>query len=186
MIFFFLMQTTLIKENVCISCVDDAFGCLGKGVTLLSLLGWLFLLNWWLTQYLSPVHVDEYGHGYPPFFFLKSSFWSRQQKADRVVLEGEIDSDPSSNDSFEPVSPEFHGKEAIRYADGEQTKDWEANNPWGQHSSLLCPKDSFHLTPSTLPSSIPTSCLEKNSFNLFYLISLIFTLNANLDFTKQR
>lgn len=32
-----------------------------------------------------------------------------------MALEDEIYSDPSSNDSFEPVSPEFHGKEAIRY-----------------------------------------------------------------------
>ncbi|EPQ05007.1 ATP-binding cassette sub-family A member 8-B [Myotis brandtii] len=43
-----------------------------------------------------------------------SSFWSRQRNADHVALEDEIYSDPSSNDSFEPVSPEFHGKEAIR------------------------------------------------------------------------
>uniref|UniRef100_M3YSL9 ATP binding cassette subfamily A member 8 n=1 Tax=Mustela putorius furo TaxID=9669 RepID=M3YSL9_MUSPF len=67
-----------------------------------------------LTIYFEKILPNEYGHGYPPFFFLKSSFWSRQQKADHVVLEDEIDSDPSSNDSFEPVSPEFHGKEAIR------------------------------------------------------------------------
>ncbi|XP_045840899.1 ABC-type organic anion transporter ABCA8-like isoform X1 [Meles meles] len=67
-----------------------------------------------LTIYFEKILPNEYGHGYPPFFFLKSSFWSRQQKADHVVLEDEIDSEPSSNDSFEPVSPEFHGKEAIR------------------------------------------------------------------------
>ncbi|KAM5213457.1 ABC-type organic anion transporter ABCA8 isoform 5-T6 [Hipposideros larvatus] len=57
---------------------------------------------------------DEYGRRLSPLFFLKSSFWSRRQKADRVTFEDEIDVDPSSNDAFEPVSPEFHGKEAIR------------------------------------------------------------------------
>ncbi|XP_014391694.1 PREDICTED: ATP-binding cassette sub-family A member 8 [Myotis brandtii] len=68
----------------------------------------------YLTQNLSPGHIDEYEHQYSPLFFLKSSFWSRQRNADHVALEDEIYSDPSSNDSFEPVSPEFHGKEAIR------------------------------------------------------------------------
>ncbi|XP_045669919.1 ABC-type organic anion transporter ABCA8 isoform X2 [Ursus americanus] len=67
-----------------------------------------------LTIYFEKILPNEYGHGYPLLFFLKSSFWSRQQEVDRVVLEDEIDSDPSSNDSFEPMPPEFHGKEAIR------------------------------------------------------------------------
>ncbi|XP_073739306.1 ABC-type organic anion transporter ABCA8-like isoform X3 [Callorhinus ursinus] len=67
-----------------------------------------------LTIYFEKILPNEYGHGYPPLFFLKSSFWSRQQKADHVVLEDEIDSNPLSNDSFEPMPPEFHGKEAIR------------------------------------------------------------------------
>ena len=58
--------------------------------------------------------VDEYGHRYSPLFFLKSSFRSKQQRTDHIALEDELDSNPSSNDSFEPMSPEFHGKEAIR------------------------------------------------------------------------
>uniref|UniRef100_G1PB77 ABC transporter domain-containing protein n=1 Tax=Myotis lucifugus TaxID=59463 RepID=G1PB77_MYOLU len=67
-----------------------------------------------LTIYFEKILPNEYGHQYSPLFFLKSSFWSRQRNADHVALEDEIYSDPSSNDSFEPVSPEFHGKEAIR------------------------------------------------------------------------
>ncbi|XP_059526997.1 ABC-type organic anion transporter ABCA8-like isoform X1 [Myotis daubentonii] len=67
-----------------------------------------------LTIYFEKILPNEYGHQYSPLFFLKSSFWSRQHNADHVALEDEICSDPSSNDSFEPVSPEFHGKEAIR------------------------------------------------------------------------
>ncbi|KAI5929127.1 ATP-binding cassette sub-family A member 9 [Manis javanica] len=61
-----------------------------------------------------PIHVAEYGHQRSPLFFLKLSFCSQHQSADHVALENEIDSNSSSNDSFEPVSPEFQGKEAIR------------------------------------------------------------------------
>ncbi|XP_054565136.1 ABC-type organic anion transporter ABCA8-like [Eptesicus fuscus] len=67
-----------------------------------------------LTIYFEKILPNEYGHQYSPLFFLKSSFWSRQHNADHVALEDEIYSDPSPNDSVEPVSPEFHGKEAIR------------------------------------------------------------------------
>uniref|UniRef100_A0A8C0LGE1 ATP binding cassette subfamily A member 8 n=1 Tax=Canis lupus dingo TaxID=286419 RepID=A0A8C0LGE1_CANLU len=66
-----------------------------------------------LTIYFEKILPNEHGHEYPPLFFLKPSFWSRQHKADHVALEDEIDSNPSSNDSFEPMPPEFHGKEAI-------------------------------------------------------------------------
>ncbi|CAN0146161.1 unnamed protein product [Rangifer tarandus platyrhynchus] len=46
--------------------------------------------------------------------FLKSSSWFQRRRADRAALENDIDPDFPSNDCFEPVSPEFHGKEAIR------------------------------------------------------------------------
>ncbi|MBZ3879737.1 ATP-binding cassette sub-family A member 9, partial [Sciurus carolinensis] len=59
-------------------------------------------------------HSDRYGHRHSPWFFLKSSFWFQHQRADHTILENETPSDPSWDDSFEPVSPEFHGKEAIR------------------------------------------------------------------------
>ncbi|XP_019479349.1 PREDICTED: ATP-binding cassette sub-family A member 9-like [Hipposideros armiger] len=67
-----------------------------------------------LTLYFDKILPTEYGHRRTPWFFLKSSFWFQHQRTDHVALENEIDVDPSSNDSFEPVSPEFHGKEAIR------------------------------------------------------------------------
>ncbi|XP_054565135.1 ABC-type organic anion transporter ABCA8-like [Eptesicus fuscus] len=67
-----------------------------------------------LTIYFEKILPNEYGHQYSPLFFLKSSFWSRQHNADHVALEDEIYSDSSSNNSIEPVPPEFHGKEAIR------------------------------------------------------------------------
>ncbi|XP_030882574.1 ATP-binding cassette sub-family A member 9-like [Leptonychotes weddellii] len=67
-----------------------------------------------LTLYFDKILPTEYGHRCSPWFFLKSSFWFQHQRAGHLALENEIDSDSSSNDSFEPVSPEFHGKEAIR------------------------------------------------------------------------
>lgn len=57
--------------------------------------------------------IGEYGRRHPPLFFLKSSFWSQQNQADRIALDSETDYE-FSDDLFEPVSTEFHGKEAIR------------------------------------------------------------------------
>ncbi|XP_023444866.2 ATP-binding cassette sub-family A member 9 isoform X2 [Dasypus novemcinctus] len=71
----------------------------------------LYLL---LTLYFDTILPTEYGHRRSPWFFLKSCFWFQRQNVDHMALENEIDSDPSLNDSFEPVSPEFLGKEAIR------------------------------------------------------------------------
>ncbi|KAM4843383.1 ABC-type organic anion transporter ABCA8-like [Thomomys bottae] len=67
-----------------------------------------------LTMYLEKILPNEYGHQYSPLFFLKPSFWSQKQKTDHTTLEDVEDFDSSLNDSFEPVSQEFHGKEAIR------------------------------------------------------------------------
>ncbi|ELK12423.1 ATP-binding cassette sub-family A member 10 [Pteropus alecto] len=67
-----------------------------------------------LTLYFERVLPDEDGHWHSPLFFLKSSFWSRHQNTHHEDFEDEISPEHSSDDSFEPVSPEFHGKEAIR------------------------------------------------------------------------
>ncbi|XP_013003072.1 ATP-binding cassette sub-family A member 9 isoform X2 [Cavia porcellus] len=71
----------------------------------------LYLL---LTLYFDRIFPTKYGRRHSAMFFLKSSFWCQHRKANHVALENEIDSDPSPTDSFEPVSAEFHGKEAIR------------------------------------------------------------------------
>ncbi|XP_029401864.1 ATP-binding cassette sub-family A member 8-B isoform X2 [Mus pahari] len=67
-----------------------------------------------LMMYFVKVLPNEYGHQHSPLFFLKSSFWLRTRKPAHVILEDGIEPVPSSDDSFEPVSPEFHGKESIR------------------------------------------------------------------------
>ncbi|XP_066091783.1 ABC-type organic anion transporter ABCA8-like [Saccopteryx bilineata] len=67
-----------------------------------------------LMIYFEKILPSEDGHQYSPLFFMKPSFWSRQQNADHVTLENETDFNISSTNSFEPVSPEFHGKEVIR------------------------------------------------------------------------
>ncbi|NP_001392075.1 ABC-type organic anion transporter ABCA8A isoform 3 [Mus musculus] len=74
-----------------------------------------------LTFYFEKVLPSEYGRRHPPLFFLKSSFWSGQNPANRTALDNETDYE-FSDDSFEPVSMEFHGKEAIRIRN--LTKDY--------------------------------------------------------------
>lgn len=51
-------------------------------------------------------------------YFLKPSYWSRHRKRYvevSSVYEAEVNGTPSADESVEPVSPEFRGKEAIRY-----------------------------------------------------------------------
>ncbi|XP_028617114.1 ATP-binding cassette sub-family A member 9 [Grammomys surdaster] len=67
-----------------------------------------------LALYFDKITLSKYGHQQSPLFFLKSSYWFQHREANHVVLENETESDPSLNDSLEPVSPEFQGKEAIR------------------------------------------------------------------------
>ncbi|XP_036755843.2 ABC-type organic anion transporter ABCA8 isoform X1 [Manis pentadactyla] len=93
--------------------LPDTSNCSNLLIATNFMLGLDIFLYLALAIYFEKILPDEYGHRYPPLFFLKSSFWSRQRKADHVVLEDEMDSSPF-NDSFEPVSPEFHRKDAIR------------------------------------------------------------------------
>ncbi|XP_049715282.1 ATP-binding cassette sub-family A member 6 isoform X2 [Elephas maximus indicus] len=51
---------------------------------------------------------------YSPLFFLNSSPCLQHQRTDYEVVEKEIDSENSADDCFEPIAPEFQGKEAIR------------------------------------------------------------------------
>ncbi|KAK7822635.1 hypothetical protein U0070_001983 [Myodes glareolus] len=67
-----------------------------------------------LALYFDKILLSKYGHRRSPLFFLKSSYWFQHRRTNHMVLENEIDSDPPLNDSFEPVPPEFQGKEAIR------------------------------------------------------------------------
>lgn len=83
-------------------------------IAILFMLVFDTLLYLVLTLYFDKILPTEYGRRRSPCFFLKSSFWFQHQKVDHVALENELDLDPSSNDAFEPVPPEFRGKEAIR------------------------------------------------------------------------
>uniref|UniRef100_A0A6I8N177 ABC transporter domain-containing protein n=1 Tax=Ornithorhynchus anatinus TaxID=9258 RepID=A0A6I8N177_ORNAN len=67
-----------------------------------------------LALYFDKLLPGDYGHRHSPLFFLKSWFWSPNPRSGRVFFENENNHIHSSDDSFEPVSPEFHGKEAIR------------------------------------------------------------------------
>ncbi|XP_015999134.2 ATP-binding cassette sub-family A member 9 [Rousettus aegyptiacus] len=83
-------------------------------IAILFMLVFDTLLYLVLTLYFDKIFPTEYGRRHSPCFFLKSSFWFQHRKADHVALENEIDLDSPSNDAFEPVPPEFQGKEAIR------------------------------------------------------------------------
>lgn len=51
-------------------------------------------------------------------YFLKPSYWSTRSKRYvevSSVYEVEVNGTPAADESVEPVSPEFRGKEAIRY-----------------------------------------------------------------------
>ncbi|XP_061471616.1 ABC-type organic anion transporter ABCA8-like isoform X2 [Rhineura floridana] len=68
-----------------------------------------------LAIYFDKIIPDKYGVPYPPFFFLKKSYWfkSRGSYTGNVPI-----NEPSHgnifSDNIEPVPPEFDGKEAIR------------------------------------------------------------------------
>ncbi|XP_057572147.1 ATP-binding cassette sub-family A member 6 isoform X2 [Hippopotamus amphibius kiboko] len=53
-------------------------------------------------------------HRYPPLFFLNSTPCFQHKRTENEVTEKEIDPGHSSDGYFEPVAPEFQGKEAIR------------------------------------------------------------------------
>lgn len=53
----------------------------------------------------------------PLLYFLKPSYWSKHRMQYTEVSSGydaEANGGPSGDESMEPVSPEFRGKEAIR------------------------------------------------------------------------
>uniref|UniRef100_A0A8C6WD88 ATP-binding cassette, sub-family A member 9 n=1 Tax=Nannospalax galili TaxID=1026970 RepID=A0A8C6WD88_NANGA len=99
-----------VDSNVYLDSSDNSYLI----VATLFMLVFDALLYLALALYFDKILPAKFGHQHSPLFFLKSSFWFQYQGANHVVLENEIDSDPSLNDSFEPVSPEFQGKEAIR------------------------------------------------------------------------
>ncbi|KAM7067935.1 ATP-binding cassette sub-family A member 6 isoform 1-T2 [Molossus nigricans] len=51
---------------------------------------------------------------YSPLFFLNSSSCFQHQRTDNRIIEKETDLEHPSDDYFEPIAPEFQGKEAIR------------------------------------------------------------------------
>lgn len=59
-------------------------------------------------------YLDGDERHYSPLFFLNSSSCFQHQGTDNKVIEKEIDAEHPSDDYFEPVAPEFQGKEAIR------------------------------------------------------------------------
>uniref|UniRef100_A0A8C0W9E3 ABC transporter domain-containing protein n=1 Tax=Castor canadensis TaxID=51338 RepID=A0A8C0W9E3_CASCN len=80
--------------------------------SILSFDGLLYLL---LALYFDKILPYGNERHYSPLFFLNSSC-SQHQRINNKVLEKDEDPDPPSDDYFEPIAPEFQGKEAIRPA----------------------------------------------------------------------
>uniref|UniRef100_A0A8C9W4L0 ATP binding cassette subfamily A member 5 n=1 Tax=Scleropages formosus TaxID=113540 RepID=A0A8C9W4L0_SCLFO len=75
----------------------------------------LYLL---LAIYLDQVLPGEFGMRRSFLYFLKPSYWSKDRKQYvevSSVFEFEMNGKPTLDESVEPISPEFRGKEAIRY-----------------------------------------------------------------------
>uniref|UniRef100_A0A8C2Z0Q1 ABC transporter domain-containing protein n=1 Tax=Cyclopterus lumpus TaxID=8103 RepID=A0A8C2Z0Q1_CYCLU len=86
----------------------------------------LYLL---LAVYLDQVLPGEFGMRRSLVYFLKPSYWSRRRKRYVEVsslYDADVKGAPAGDESVEPVSPEFRGKEAIRC------------------SALLCVCSCFH------------------------------------------
>uniref|UniRef100_A0A8D0CJU8 Cholesterol transporter ABCA5 n=1 Tax=Scleropages formosus TaxID=113540 RepID=A0A8D0CJU8_SCLFO len=74
----------------------------------------LYLL---LAIYLDQVLPGEFGMRRSFLYFLKPSYWSKDRKQYvevSSVFEFEMNGKPTLDESVEPISPEFRGKEAIR------------------------------------------------------------------------
>ncbi|XP_032994804.1 ATP-binding cassette sub-family A member 9-like [Lacerta agilis] len=74
--------------------------------------GALYML---LALYFDKVIPDKYGVPYPPFFFLKKSYWFKSRGSyTSTALTNEPSHGNIFSDNAELVPPEFDGKEAIR------------------------------------------------------------------------
>ncbi|KAG8446452.1 hypothetical protein GDO86_014056 [Hymenochirus boettgeri] len=67
-----------------------------------------------LATYLDQVLPGAYGLRQSPLFFLKPSYWSKRRRNYGQLNETHCDRHVDLSDMIEPVSPELHGKEAIR------------------------------------------------------------------------
>uniref|UniRef100_A0A3Q4NBG5 Cholesterol transporter ABCA5 n=1 Tax=Neolamprologus brichardi TaxID=32507 RepID=A0A3Q4NBG5_NEOBR len=126
-IFFSFMLTPLFKKPKFASTVGSmltvVFGCLSLFTVLVKDFPQPLV---WLLCLLSPsafsigiaqVQTREFGMRRSLIYFLKPSYWSKRRKRYvevSSVYDTELNGAPGGDESIEPVSPEFRGKEAIR------------------------------------------------------------------------
>ncbi|XP_074080807.1 ATP-binding cassette sub-family A member 10-like isoform X2 [Macrotis lagotis] len=111
--FFGMIQIIRMDYNVRSFAFPDPSGDSHQLLGIFFMLIFDIILYLTLALYFEKILPREYGHQYSPFFFLKSSFWNPQPRTGHQILENEMKSTYCSH-SFEPIPPEFHGKEAIR------------------------------------------------------------------------
>uniref|UniRef100_A0A2K6F5C9 Uncharacterized protein n=1 Tax=Propithecus coquereli TaxID=379532 RepID=A0A2K6F5C9_PROCO len=113
----FLMSVLLKKAvltNLVVFLLTLFWGCLGFTVLykqLPSSLEWILSICSPFAFTAGMIQVKAYECRYSPLFFLNSSSCFQHQRADNKVIEKEIDPEHLSDDNFEPVAPEFQGKE---------------------------------------------------------------------------
>ncbi|XP_052051312.1 ATP-binding cassette sub-family A member 6 isoform X2 [Apodemus sylvaticus] len=73
--------------------------------------GFLYLV---LALYFDKILLSGAEHRYPPLFFLNSTSCFRKTTHRNKIIERDIDPELPSDEYFEPVDPEYQGKEAIR------------------------------------------------------------------------
>ncbi|XP_012588573.1 PREDICTED: ATP-binding cassette sub-family A member 6 isoform X2 [Condylura cristata] len=83
-------------------------------IAILAILTFDALIYLALALYFDKILPYGNDRRYSPLFFLNSSFCFRRQRIGNKILKKEQDLEHPPNDYFEPVSPEFQGKEAIR------------------------------------------------------------------------
>ncbi|XP_054989585.1 ATP-binding cassette sub-family A member 6 [Sorex araneus] len=92
----------------------DPSGYSYKMIATFFVLAFVALLYLVLALYFDKILPYGNKSRYSPLFFLNSSSRFQHQRINHKVIEKEIDTEHPSDDYFEPIPPEYQGKEVIR------------------------------------------------------------------------
>ncbi|XP_012658566.1 ATP-binding cassette sub-family A member 6 [Otolemur garnettii] len=109
-----MTKVTQMDHNVSGEIFPDSSGASNTMIATVFILALDGLLYFLLTLYFDKNLSCESERRCAPLFFLNSSSCFHHQRTDNKVIEKEVDPELPSDDYFEPVAPEFRGKEAIR------------------------------------------------------------------------
>ncbi|XP_049624340.1 ATP-binding cassette sub-family A member 6-like [Suncus etruscus] len=109
-------MTQIIHQDYNMSGVTfpDPSGSSYSMIATFSLLAFDTFLYLVLTLYFDKILPYENNGCYSALFFLNSLPCLKQQRTDHKIIENETETEHSSDDNFEPIPPEYQGKEVIR------------------------------------------------------------------------